>query len=272
MHNDPDLKHLVDETEMAIWMGPKKHVVGYCLRAKKEYNLVMLHPDEHTGQASSESWTAEASVEQMRNEFVGWEPRVQKLLGMVKSTLNWKLLDRDPLDRWVHENGRIALMGDACHPMLPYRAQGAAMATEDAITLGVLFSHITDRTQIGPLLHAYQRLRHARATTCQLDSRMNQRNYHLEDGPEQEARDAAMREVMSIELLDTPSSGEPAQATCANLWADKDKSKLQFSYDAEAVAEEWWNAVGKYEIGSAGVEKHSRRVRVAPVAPTTADQ
>lgn len=97
-------------------------------------------------------------------------------------------------------------------------------------------------------------------------------SYHLEDGPEQEARDAAMREVMSIELLDTPSSGEPAQATCANLWADKDKSKLQFSYDAEAVAEEWWNAVGKYEIGSAGVEKHSRRVRVAPVAPTTADQ
>lgn len=48
-------------------------------RAKKEYNLVMLHPDEHTGQASSESWTAEASVEQMRNEFVGWEPRYVNL-------------------------------------------------------------------------------------------------------------------------------------------------------------------------------------------------
>jgi hypothetical protein len=54
--------------------------------------------------------------------------RVQKLLSLVKHTLNWKLMDRLPLPTWVHPNGRIALLGDACHPMLPYRAQGAAMA------------------------------------------------------------------------------------------------------------------------------------------------
>jgi salicylate hydroxylase len=247
MIQDPELKHLVDEAEMVVWMGPTKHIVGYCLRAKKEYNLVMLHPDEDTGGSvgARESWTAEASTKQMRSDFVGWEPRIQKLLGMVESTLNWKLMDRAPLSRWVHEKGRIALIGDACHPMLPYRAQGAAIATEDAITLGVLFSHVFDRSQIGPMLQAYQQLRHARATATQLDSRACQSIYHLQDGPEQEERDNMMRRTL---MTEEERLAKPAADS--DLWANQKKNQAQYSFDAEAVAEDWWHQIGRHEIGA----------------------
>jgi hypothetical protein len=135
-------------------------------RARQEYNIVLLHPDD----GSVESWTAEGSAEKMRVEFKGWEPRsasltsrfslsplicrmaishrIKKLLEMVPYTLKWKLMDRKPLDTWIHPAGKVVLLGDACHPMLvgdscwrsargkandnrslqPYRAQGAGMA------------------------------------------------------------------------------------------------------------------------------------------------
>lgn len=96
----------------------------------------MVHPDE----GSVESWTAEGSADKMRADFVGWEPRcvrvppnlstpcrrvvfsfyhrIQKLLALIPSTLNWKLMDRAPLSTWVHRDGKLALLGDSCHPML----------------------------------------------------------------------------------------------------------------------------------------------------------
>jgi salicylate hydroxylase len=91
----------------------------------------MLHPDRGT---RGESYDLPGSVDQMRADFSGWEPRyvrlatgrlfidpsgsVEKLLGLVSHTLIWPLLDRDPLDSWVHPSGHVALLGDACHPML----------------------------------------------------------------------------------------------------------------------------------------------------------
>ena len=105
-------------------------------REKKEYNLVLLHPDD----GSVESWTEEGSGDKMRADFADFEPRyvpvfglaettaaeyngtvvfsVQKLLSSVKSTFKWRLMDRKPLSSWVHSKGRLALLGDACHPML----------------------------------------------------------------------------------------------------------------------------------------------------------
>lgn len=249
MLKDPVLRHLIEDGEMTGWMGPNKHIMGYCLRQKKEYNLVMAHPDD----GSTESWTAEASTEKMREDFKGWEPRIQKLLALVQSTLNWKLMDRAPLSTWVHKDGRIALLGDACHPMLPYRAQGAAMAIEDAATLGVLFSRITDYSQITPLLHAYQRLRYDRTSSSQLEARMNQRTFHHEDGPEQERRDASMKAAMKLARAgldpDMALSSEDLQAGNANMWADKSKNVAQFSHDAEQVAEDYWEEEGRYVIG-----------------------
>jgi len=208
--------------------------MAYCIRAKREYNMVLLHPDD----GSVESWTAEGSADKMREDFKDFEPRVQKLLSLVPSTMKWKLMDRDPLDSWVHPGGRVVLLGDASHPMLPYRAQGAAMAIEDAAVIGNVFSYLSNRAQIKPLLLAYQELRLSRTSDTQLSSRLNQKIFHLSDGPEQEARDADMRAAM---LNSDMGDFEGNQ----NQWADKKKNATQFGYDADAEVDQWWRKNGE---------------------------
>ncbi|KAG8741018.1 hypothetical protein FRC10_003441 [Ceratobasidium sp. 414] len=231
---DPELRSLVEHPEMTGWMGPGRHIMGYCIRAKKEYNMVLLHPDD----GATESWSAEGSGDNMRKDFEGWEPRVEKLLKMVPSTLKWALRDRLPLDTWIHKSNKVVLLGDACHPMLPYRAQGAAMAIEDGCVLGNLFSRVNSTDDIPYFLRAYETLRLARTANTQAQSRLNQKIFHYADGPEQEERDASMRAAMAGK---TEGS--------ANQWADKGKNKIQFSYDADEAAEEWWRDVGSKEQG-----------------------
>ncbi|KAG9101571.1 hypothetical protein FS749_005800 [Ceratobasidium sp. UAMH 11750] len=214
-------------------MGPGRHTMGYCIRVKKEYNMVLLHPDD----GATESWSAEGSGDKIRKDFEGWKPHVEKLLKIVPSTLKWALRDRLPLDTWIHKSNKVVL-GDACHPMLPYRAQDAAMAIEDGCVLGNLFSRITSPDGIPYCLRAYKTLRLARTANTQAQSRLNQQILHYADGPEQEERDASMRSAMAGK---TEGS--------ANQWADKQKNKIQFSYDADATAEEWWREVESKEQG-----------------------
>ncbi|KAG9119875.1 hypothetical protein FRC07_004886 [Ceratobasidium sp. 392] len=120
--------------------------------------------------------------------------------------------------------------------MLPYRAQGAAMAIEDGCVLGNLFSRVNSTEDVPYFLRAYEALRLARTANTQAQSRLNQKIFHYADGPEQEERDASMRAAMAGK---TEGS--------ANQWADKGKNKIQFSYDADAAAEEWWREVGSKE-------------------------
>ncbi|KAH9850511.1 FAD/NAD-P-binding domain-containing protein [Lenzites betulinus] len=251
---DPDLKGFVDIPEMTGWMGPGRHIMAYNIRAQKEFNLVLIHPDD----GSIESWTAEGSAEKMRADFADFEPRVRKLLSFVKSTLNWRLMDRQPLKRWVHPSSKVILLGDACHPMLPYRAQGAAMAIEDAAVLGNLLSRLNQPSQLQPLIQAYEDLRLPRTAETQRQSRLNQKIFHLPDGPEQEARDAGMRQAMEAELRkmqgeaaykQSGAGSEEAFAGSPNQWADPKKNTAQFAYDADAVAERWWRTVGEHAVG-----------------------
>lgn len=182
-------------------------------------------------------------------------------------------MDRQPLEKWVHSSGRVALLGDSCHPMLvrtsfpssplhtqthhvcfqPYRAQGAAMAIEDAAVLGNLFSRLSHPSQITPLLLAYEKLRLKRTADTQGSSRLNQYIFHLPDGPEQEARDASMRAAMDAEfrMLNGEDVGLTLEGS-SNQWADRKKNEMQFGYDADLVADRFWAEVGEKEIGSLG--------------------
>ncbi|KAI0296726.1 FAD/NAD-P-binding domain-containing protein [Multifurca ochricompacta] len=249
MLQDPELRPFVETPEMTAWMAPGRHLMAYCIRGKKEYNLVLLHPDD----GSVESWTEEGSGEKMRADFADFEPRVQKLLSFVKSTLKWRLMDRKPLSTWVHPHGRLVLLGDACHPMLPYRAQGAAIAVEDAAVLGSLFSRVSSLTQVPALLHAYQDLRLPRATVTQESSRLNQKIFHLPDGPAQRARDGAMRAAMAAEL-----DGKPIPDGNPNQWADRTKSQAQFGYDAYAEVDRWWANGGRKRIESLAYRRNDQ--------------
>ncbi|KZO90144.1 FAD/NAD(P)-binding domain-containing protein [Calocera viscosa TUFC12733] len=225
---DPELAPFVNEPQMTIWMGPKRHIVAYCVRGRRDFNLVLAHPDD----GSVESWTAEGSADKMRNDFDGWEPRVQKLLSLVPSTLKWRLMDRMPLEKWVHDSGKVVLLGDSCHPMLPYRAQGAAMAIEDAAFLGNIFSRLEDKAQIPVFLRGYEAARYPRTSEVQASARLNQKINHLVDGPEQQARDSVMKAAM-----EAPGTNQDEW----NQWSDKRKGDALYGYDADAAADQFWN-------------------------------
>ncbi|EJD00227.1 FAD/NAD-binding domain-containing protein [Fomitiporia mediterranea MF3/22] len=230
---DTELSNLIDARETTIWMGPRRHVVGYPIKAKQEYNVVMLHPDD----GSVNSWTAQGNVEQMRDSFKDFEPRVRKLLSLVNNPMKWRLMDCKPLDSWVHPDGRVVLLGDSCHPMLPYKAQGAAVALEDSAVLGALLSRLSDISDLSQSLRTYEHLRKGRATKIQKDSRDNQYIFHLPDGPAQQARDLKLRAAMELELNlkrhGHDSSGQERIAKGSGFNAD------QYSYDANKVVEQW---------------------------------
>jgi salicylate hydroxylase len=120
------LKHLDLEVVLQVTMGPGKHFVRYFVASMRYVNFVALI-DQDTW--AKESWTDRGDVNEARAAFAGWHKDVSGVLDAVEETFIWGLFDRAPLARW--SVGRVTLLGDACHPMLPFVAQCAAQAMED---------------------------------------------------------------------------------------------------------------------------------------------
>ena len=152
------------------WMGPGKHCVTYCLRRGTLANFVgVVERDDWT----TESWTERGTREEALTDFADWHPTITRLLGEADTLYRWALFDRAPLPRWV--DGRVAVLGDAAHPMLPFMAQGAAMAVEDA---WVVAREVTQKISPARGLEAYQHLRQTRASRVQAASRANAKTFH----------------------------------------------------------------------------------------------
>jgi salicylate hydroxylase len=167
-----------------VWMGPGSHFVHYFVQRGRLVNFVALI-DRTTW--TRESWNDRGEVADALAAYEGWHPQVRTVLGSVDSTFVWALFDRAPLERW--SVGRVTLLGDACHPMLPFMAQGAAQAIEDGATLTACLTHEAD---IPTALQRYEQLRLPRASRIQAMSATNKTRFHLPDGAEQEERDALM--------------------------------------------------------------------------------
>ncbi|MEZ5844885.1 MAG: FAD-dependent monooxygenase [Hyphomicrobiaceae bacterium] len=163
--------HLRPPPTACIWAGAGRHAVTYYLRAGRLVNFVGIV--ERDGWLE-ESWTETGTRDEALGDFPGWHPTVTTLLRQADRHHRWALFDRDPLPRWTE--GRVALLGDSCHPMLPFLAQGAVMAIEDAATLAGLLNAGDD---VPAALAAYQRARLARTARVQAGARTNMRAYHL---------------------------------------------------------------------------------------------
>lgn len=170
----------------SVWLGPGRHFVHYPISAGRLVNLVAIVP---AGSWRQESWTAEGHVSDLHAEFAGWDPRVLQLIDSATDTKRWALYDRTPLARY--SAGRVALLGGAAHAMLPFFAQGAAQAVEDADALAHCLRHAGPAT-LGAALQRYDTLRRARASRVQLMSRGRELRNHLPDGPQQQQRDAEL--------------------------------------------------------------------------------
>jgi salicylate hydroxylase len=142
---------------------------------------------EH-GDWTSESWTDKGEVADVLARYEGWHPTVRGLISAFPETFIWALHDRAELPCW--SDGHVALLGDACHPMLPMMAQGAAQSIEDGAALAALLAAMPDDIQ--GALARYELVRKPRATRLQQASANNRTRFHLHDGPAQRARDEAM--------------------------------------------------------------------------------
>ena len=152
------------------WMGRGKHAVTYLLRGGELANLVAV---VERNDWTTESWTEKGSKEEALADFSGWHPTITRLITEADELYRWALFDRAPLKSWTE--GRVALLGDAAHPMLPFMAQGAAMAIEDAWVLAAQLSG-TNTPQTA--LKNYEKIRYNRATKVQAASSANAARFH----------------------------------------------------------------------------------------------
>jgi len=157
--------------ETQIFMGKGRHLVAYPLRGGSVINFVAVK--EHQTWAD-EGWNIPDTPENLRAAFSGWCAPVESLLAAVEDTFLWGLFSHPVLPRW--SDGQVALLGDACHPMLPFLAQGAVMGLEDA---WVLADSLEKSDDIPTALQQYEDRRKTRATRVQSAARKNAWGYHL---------------------------------------------------------------------------------------------
>jgi len=157
----------------SAWWGPGKHFVHYYVRRGELVNCVCVV--EKAGW-EIESWTERGDHAELKRDFRGWHPDLQRLIDAADpdACFKWALFDRPPMPRW--SQGRVTLLGDACHPTLPYMAQGAAMAIEDG---AVLARCVNAGTDVAAGLQRYESLRRARTARIQAGSRRNATVFHL---------------------------------------------------------------------------------------------
>lgn len=156
---------------MCIWVGPEKHCVTYWLRGGETLNFV--------GAVERDGWTRESWVEPGPKEdfvadFGGWCEPISAVVEAAEDCTRWALFDRDPMPAWT--DGKVALIGDACHPMLPFLAQGAAMGIEDAWVIARALAAAGD--DIPSALLRYKETRHPRTSKVQGAARARMHSNH----------------------------------------------------------------------------------------------
>ena len=159
--------------DTTVWLGPKKHFVTYHVNGGKNLNCVCLV--EQDGWLN-ESWSEKGDIDELKRIYKGWDRTIGTLLEHVdpNTLYRWALHDRTPMKQW--SKGRILVLGDAAHPMLPFLAQGAAMAIEDGAVLANCIDNFDD---IDEALYQFEKIRKPRTSYVQSAARRNAKVLHL---------------------------------------------------------------------------------------------
>ncbi len=194
-----------------VWMGEGKHFMCYPLKQRKLFNYVGFVPSERP---LKESWSAPGRVEELAAEFAGeqWDPKLQDFIQLIDKTFWWGLYDHEPLTNW--SRGRVTLLGDAAHTMLPHAGQGVNQAIEDAITLAFFLREAGGLDEIAEAFRRYTAIRMQRTAILQHASRR------------------------SGSLFDAQNEFEDINKRDADLRAGRDfRRSVIFDFDAVAAAE-----------------------------------
>lgn len=185
---DPATRFLVDWQAGHFWFGPDRHLIAYPVRDYSAINIVGIVPitDE-----VARDWRRPSSTAELVAAYEGWDPRLVSALTKADGDIVlWALKHQEPHSVWTA--GRLALVGDACHAMLPYVSQGASQAIEDGVVLAEELGAVPDDDIPAALLRYVER-RAERAEFVQRAALANRTDFHLHDGPEQIARDKRLR-------------------------------------------------------------------------------
>ncbi|HZS63921.1 MAG TPA: FAD-dependent monooxygenase [Xanthobacteraceae bacterium] len=168
-----------------LWLGRHAHLVHYPVKAGREINIVAIVRDE----AGEPGWSREGARKEIVSRFRrGWAIDARNMVATPEQWSRWALYDCAPLDHWGE--GPVTLLGDAAHAMLPFLAQGAAMAIEDAIVLAESLAALPDDP--ARAMRHYEGLRRDRTARAQREARRNGRRYHA-SGIEAALRNLALR-------------------------------------------------------------------------------
>jgi salicylate hydroxylase len=175
-------------------LGPRAHLVHYPLRRGSVVNFVAVIESNWRGEGD-DPWDGEADRDALERAFADWSDEARELIATPDDWRAWPLRHRPPIDSYA--TGRIALAGDAAHPMVPFLAQGAGQAIEDA---GALWRHLSATRDVAAALAGYSRERAPRAGRVQREALAQARIYHL-SGPAALARNIVMQALGSKRLL-----------------------------------------------------------------------
>ncbi|KAI0182570.1 putative salicylate hydroxylase [Xylaria flabelliformis] len=217
--HDEKIMSLLNKNQGMRYLGPGGHIMAYPLRNNTLYNVVLVRAAD--GELSNKtSWTTYGKKEKILECYREWCPLVRALISHVPSSglLETPMSNMLPLPTWY--KGKIALAGDACHYMLPYVAQGAANAIEDAGTLAMAFT-CTDQIELA--LELYQLVRKDRSERIQASAGNNGLTLHLPDGEEQRRRDESIRAASR-----GTSTANPDQ------WSDRENREFMWNVDVMA--------------------------------------
>jgi len=169
----PKYTNMAQNTGTRVYMGPGKHLVTYPIRNGDFMNIVAV---QNTQSEAQEGWGFDADLSDLRAAFAGWNTDVSQLLARVKQAKIWGLYEHAPLPDW--SVGKLAFLGDAAHPMVPFVAQGAAMAIEDA---WVLADCLQKHSDLSTALKSYYKIREPRTSRVQQTALKSGRIYHVEN-------------------------------------------------------------------------------------------
>lgn len=200
MISNPITAPLISSKESRMWVGPDTFVLSYPVASEELYNLVIGVPRPSEGIPVG-SWNHVADVETMRGLVSNWCAEVRELASLVPQgeCLAWTLGEVGPLTSYVSTSGRVTIVGDAAHALLPHAAQGAGMAIEDAASLAEFMECVGSRDDLSKIMHAWGQFRQSRVEHLRSISCGNASDMTFPDGDEQIARDAKWKKIRDLQ-------------------------------------------------------------------------